>query len=64
MKSQILVVLLALVIALLMAFKPEMFIPNPNHRTPTLVHSFKYIGMSVSLVFLIWLIITLTTGTL
>ena len=59
MNSQIVVVLLALVVALLMAIKPELFIINPDHRTPRFLHNIKYVGMSVSIVFLVWIAVTL-----
>ena len=59
MNSQIVVVLLALVVALLMAIKPELFVINPDHRTPRFLHNIKYVGMSVSIVFLIWIAVTL-----
>ncbi len=64
MKSQFLVILIALAVALVMAIKPEMFIPNPKHRTPSFIRGIKYIGMSVSLVFIIWLIISFVNGSL
>ena len=59
MNSQLIVILLALAIALLMAFKPEMFVPNPDHRTPRFVRGLKYVGMSVSIVLLIGTVLTL-----
>ncbi len=59
MDSQIWIVILALVIALIMAIKPEMCIPNPKHRTPSFIHGIKYIGISVSIVLLLWLGINL-----
>ena len=62
MNSQIVVVLLALVVALLMAIKPELFVINPDHRTPRFLHNIKYVGMSVSIVFLIWIAVTLLHG--
>ena len=62
MNSQIVVVLLALVVALLMAIKPELFVINPDHRTPRFLHNIKYVGMSVSIVFLIWIAVTLLNG--
>ncbi len=64
MDSQSIVVFMALIVALVMAFKPEMFILNPDHRTPSFVRSIKYIGMAVSLVFLVWLLISFATGKL
>ena len=62
MNSQIVVVLLALVVALMMAIKPELFVINPDHRTPRFLHNIKYVGMSVSIVFLIWIAVTLLNG--
>ena len=62
MNAQIVVVLLALVVALLMAIKPELFVINPDHRTPRFLHNIKYVGMSVSIVFLIWIAVTLLHG--
>lgn len=62
MNSELWIIFLALAVALLMAIKPEMFILNPAHRTPGFTRSLKYIGMSVSLVFLIWLAITFLHG--
>ncbi len=59
MNSQMIVVFLALGIALLMAIKPELFIINPDHRTPRFLHNIKYVGMSVSIVFLVWIAVTL-----
>ena len=59
MNSQIVVVLLALVVALLMAIKPDLFVINPDHRTPRFLHNIKYVGMSVSIVFLVWIAVTL-----
>ena len=41
MNSQIVVVLLALVISLLMAIKPDLFVINPDHRTPRFLHNIK-----------------------
>ena len=55
MNHQTWVVVLAAAIALIMAIKPEMCIPNPKHRTKTFIHGIKYIGMSVAIVLLIWL---------
>ena len=62
MNSQPVVVVIALIIALLMAIKPEMFIFNPAHRTPGFTRSIKYIGMAVSIVFLVWLFFDLFLG--
>ena len=50
--SEIVVVLVAIVIALMMAVKPEMFILNESHRSPRLIRSIKYIGISVCIVLL------------
>ena len=50
--SEIIVVLVAIVIALLMAIKPEMFILDEARRTPKFVRSIKYIGISVAIVLL------------
>ena len=49
------IVVLALVIAVFMGTKPEMCIPNPKHRTPTFIRAIKYIGLSVSIVILVWI---------
>ena len=48
--SEIIVVVVAFVAAFLMAFKPEMFVIHPEHRTPKFVRSIKYIGISVCIV--------------
>lgn len=50
--SELLVVIVAVIISLLMSFKPEMFVLNEAHRSPELVKAIKYIGMSVSIVLL------------
>jgi len=50
--SEIIVVCVAIVVALLMAVKPEMFILDEKRRTPRLVKSFRFIGMSVAIVLL------------
>jgi len=50
--SEIVIVIVAIVVALLMAIKPEMFILNEEHRSPKLVRGIKYIGVSVSIVLL------------
>ena len=62
MNSQPVVVVIALIIALLMAIKPEMFVINPAHRTPKFIRSIKYIGMAVSIVFLVWIFYGLFFG--
>ena len=59
MDSQLWVVIAAIVIALLMAVKPEMFILNPDHRSFRMVRGIKRIGMSVAIVLLLWLALTL-----
>ena len=59
MDSQLWVVIAALVIALIMAFKPEMFIINPEHRSFRMVRAVKLIGMSVSIMLLVWFVISL-----
>ena len=59
MNSEFLVVVLALVLALAMAIKPEMFIINPKHKSWRFERGIRYIGMSVSIVFLVWIIATL-----
>ena len=59
MNSQFWIIIVALVVALIMAIKPEMFILNPDHRTKTFTRSIKYVGMSVSFVLIIWSFITL-----
>ena len=59
MDSQLWVVIAAIVVALLMAIKPEMFIPNPDHRGFRMVRGIKRIGTSVAIVLLLWLALTL-----
>ena len=59
MNSQYWVIILAFVIALVMALKPEMCIPNPDHRTPNFVRAIKYIGMTIALMLAIWLSVNL-----
>ena len=59
MNSEFWVVVLALVLALAMAIKPELFILNPKHKSWRLERGIRYIGMSVSIVFAIWIVITL-----
>jgi hypothetical protein len=50
--SEIIVVFVAVVIALLMAIKPEMFVLNEKRRTPKFIKAIKSIGISVSIVLL------------
>ena len=50
--SEIIVVIVAFIAAIIMAIKPEMFVINPEHRTPKFVRSIKFIGMSVAIVLL------------
>ena len=50
--SELLVVFVAIVIALLMAIKPEMFVLNEKRRTPRFIKAIKSIGMSVCIVLL------------
>ena len=50
--SEIIVVFVAVVIALLMALKPEMFVLNEKRRTPKFIKAIKSIGISVSIVLL------------
>lgn len=50
--SEIIVVLVAIVVALLMVVKPEMFVLNERHRTPKFIKSIKFIGMAVAIVLL------------
>ena len=50
--SEIVVVLVAIIIALLMAIKPEMFVLAEERRTPKFIRGIKYIGVSVSIVLL------------
>ncbi len=59
MNSELWVVIAAIVVALLMAIKPEMFILNPDHRSFRMVRAIKRIGMSVAIVLLLWLSLTL-----
>ncbi|MCR5576897.1 MAG: hypothetical protein K6F56_07805 [Oscillospiraceae bacterium] len=42
-----------------MAYKPEMFIPNPKHRTPRFVAALKSIGTVVAGVLIVWLFLNL-----
>ncbi|MBQ7050173.1 MAG: hypothetical protein IJN87_06025 [Firmicutes bacterium] len=50
--SEIIVVAVAIVIALIMAIKPEMFVLNEARRTPKFIKSIRAIGMSVAIVLL------------
>ena len=50
--SELVVVLIAIALSLLMAIKPEMFVLNEKHRSPSFVKAIKYIGISVSIVLL------------
>ena len=50
--SELVVVLIAIALSLLMAIKPEMFVLNEKHRSPSFLRSIKYIGISVSIVLL------------
>ncbi len=59
MNSQYMVIAAAILVALVMAFKPEMCIPNPRHRTPRFIAVIKSIGTAVAAVMIIWLLITL-----
>ena len=59
MDSQLWVVIAAFVIALVMAFKPEMFIINPDHRSFRMIRAVKLIGMSVSIMLLVWFVVSL-----
>ena len=59
MNSQIWVVAAAILVALIMALKPEMFIPNPSHRTPRFIAVIKSIGTAVAAVLIVWLLVGL-----
>ena len=59
MNREFWVVVLALVLSMAMAIKPEMFIVNPKHKSWRFERGIRYIGMSVSIVFLVWIIATL-----
>ena len=59
MHSQYWIIFAAILLAGLMAYKPEMFIPNPRHRTPRFVAALKSIGTVVAAVLLIWLFMDL-----
>ncbi len=59
MSSQNLVIAAAIFVALMMAFKPEMCIPNPKHRTPRFVAVIRSIGTAVAAVLIIMLLISL-----
>ena len=48
MSSQNVVIAAAIFVALFMAFKPEMCIPNPKHRTPRFVAVIRSIGTAVA----------------
>ena len=48
--SEIIVIVVAFIAAIVMAIKPEMFVINPEHRTPKFVRAIKYIGISVCIV--------------
>ena len=50
--SEIIVIIVAVIIALIMAIKPEMFVFNEARRTPKFIKSLRAIGMSVSIVLL------------
>ena len=50
--SEIIVVAVAIVIALIMAIKPEMFVLSEARRTPKFIKSIRAIGMSVAIVLL------------
>ena len=59
MNSQYMVIAAAILVALVMAFKPEMCIPNPKHRTPRFVAVIRSIGTAVAAVLIIMLLISL-----
>jgi hypothetical protein len=59
MDSQLWIVIAAIVLALIMAVKPEMFIINPDHRSFRMVRAVKLIGMSVSIMLLVWIVVSL-----
>ena len=59
MSSQNVVIAAAIFVALFMAFKPEMCIPNPKHRTPRFVAVIRSIGTAVAAVLVIMLLISL-----
>ena len=59
MSSQNVVIAAAIFVALFMAFKPEMCIPNPRHRTPRFIAVIKSIGTAVAAVMIVWLLVTL-----
>ena len=50
--SEIIVVLVAIVLALIMAIKPEMFVLSEERRTPKFLKAIRSIGMSVAIVLL------------
>ncbi|MDO4990795.1 MAG: hypothetical protein Q4E45_09855 [Eubacteriales bacterium] len=59
MDSQHLVIAAAIFVALFMAFKPEMCIPNPKHRTPRFIAVIKSVGTAVAAVLIVWFLLTL-----
>ncbi len=59
MNSQYWIIFAAILLACLMAYKPEMFIPNPKHRTPRFVAALKSIGTVVAGVLIVWLFLNL-----
>ena len=50
--SEIIVVAVAIVVALIMAVKPEMFVLSEARRSPKFLQSIRFIGMSVAIVLL------------
>lgn len=50
--SELIVVFVAVAVALIMAFKPEMFVLSEARRTPRFLKSIRFIGMSVAIVLL------------
>ena len=50
--SELIVVFAAILIAMLMAIKPEMFVLNEKRRTPKFIKAIRYIGLSVAIVLL------------
>ena len=50
--SEIIVIIAAVIIALFMTVKPEMFVLNEARRTPKFLKSLRAIGMSVCIVLL------------
>ena len=57
--SEYIVVFVAIVVALIMAIKPEMFVINEARRTPGFIKALKGIGLSVCIVLVAMLIINL-----